>query len=415
MLQISKEFAPPFKMIEPFFKYGSLLYILALISLLFIDSNSSLVDFKVVGFAHLFLLGFVMIVIFGAMAQLVPVVLEVGHFSVDLYYIIFPTLFFGTLILVGGFWFESALIPYGAMLVLIAMLVFLFETFATLKKTTANTLTVQAVRYGNIFLTIAIIVGFIMAVAIGNGLNINVARLLPIHVVLVIFGYVTVTVIGLSMVLLPMFGLAHGYEDKDVQRAFKLLVYSVIAFSLLRLIGLDFLSNFAFITIAIAIILYFKQLLILYKIRARKLLDIWYKHIYTAFIALVVATLLGLIGYLFGSSNLLKAAVWGYVIGFFAFVINGHLLKIIPFLVWFERFSPLVGKKKVPMLHEMLNDKDSEFSFWLSLGGLVIGAIGLLFGSDDLFKGGVLLLVAGAFFMYRSIVYILNFKEEDYV
>jgi len=415
MLQISKEFAPPFKMIEPFFKYGSLLYIFSLISLLFIDSNSALVDFKVVGFAHLFLLGFVMIVIFGAMAQLVPVVLEVGHFSVDLYYIIFPTLFIGTLTLVGGFWFESALIPYGALLVFISMLIFLFETFATLKKTTANTLTVQAVRYGNIFLTIAIVVGFIMAVAIGNGLNIDVSRLLPIHVVLVIFGYVTITVIGLSMVLLPMFGLAHGYEDKDVELAFKILVYSVIAFSILRLIGLDILSNIALLAIAVGIIFYLKQLLILYKIRARKLLDIWYKHIYVAFISLVIATFIGLVGYFFNLENFLKAAVWIYIIGFFAFVINGHLLKIVPFLVWFERFSPLVGKKKVPMLHEMLNDKDSEFSFWFSLAGLVIGAIGLLLGNDDLFKGALLLLVAGAFFMYRSIVYILNFKEEDYV
>jgi len=415
MLQISKEFAPPFKMIEPFFKYGSLLYILSLISLLFIDSSSSLIDFKIVGFAHLFLLGFVMIIIFGAMAQLIPVVLEVGHFSVDLYYIIFPTLFFGTLLLVGGFWFESSLIPYGAMLVFISMLIFLFETFATLKKTTSNTLTVRAVKYGNIFLTIAIIVGFIMAIAIGNGLNIDVSKLLPIHVVLVIFGYVTVTVIGLSMVLLPMFGLAHGYEDKDVELAFKILVYSVIAFSLLRLIGLDFLSNFALLGIAVAIVFYLKQLLILYKIRARKLLDIWYKHIYVAFISLVVASFLGLLGYFFSVDKLLKAAIWIYVIGFFAFVINGHLLKIIPFLVWFERFSPLVGKKKVPMLHEMLSDKDAEYSFWLSLAGLVIGAIALLIGSDDIFKGGVLILVFGAFFMYRSIVYILNFKEEDYV
>ncbi len=415
MTQVSSDFAPPFKMIEPFFKYGSLLYILSLISLLFIDSNSSIIDFKIVGFAHLFLLGFVMIIIFGAMAQLIPVVLEVGHFSVDLYYVIFPTLFIGTLLLVSGFWFESSLIPYGAMLVFISMLVFLFETFATLKKTTTNTLTVQAVRYGNIFLTIAIIVGFIMAIAIGNGLNIDVSRLLPIHVVLVIFGYVTITIVGLSMVLLPMFGLAHGYEDKDVELAFKLLVYSVIAFSVLRLIGLDFLSNLAFLTIALAIIFYIKQLLTLYKIRARKLIDIWYKHIYVAFISLVVATLLGLIGYFFNLDNFFKAAAWIYIIGFFAFVINGHLLKIIPFLVWFERFSPLVGKKRVPMLHEMLNDKDSEFSFWFSLAGLVIGAIGLLLGSDDIFKGGVLLLVAGAFFMYKSVVYILNFKEEDYV
>ncbi len=93
MLSVSRDFAPPFKMIEPFFKYGSILYIVSLISLLFIDSQNNLVDFKIVGFAHMFLLGFVMIVIFGAMAQLIPVALEVGHFSVDLYYIIFPIYF----------------------------------------------------------------------------------------------------------------------------------------------------------------------------------------------------------------------------------------------------------------------------------------------------------------------------------
>jgi len=415
MMQISKEFAPPFKMIEPFFKYGSILYIIAIASLLFINSNSNLIDFKIVGFAHLFLLGFVMIVIFGAMAQLVPVILEVGHFSVDLYYIIFPTLFVGTIVLVSGFWFASALIPYGAMLVFVAMSVFLFETLMTLKQTTTNNITVASVKYGNYFLMAAIVVGFIMAVAIGNGLNIDITRLLPIHVVLVIFGYVTVTIIGLSMVLLPMFGLSHGYKENDVKNAFNIIVGTVIAFSVLKLIGLDFLANLSLIAIVTAVGLYLKQLLILYKIRARKLMDIWYKHIYTAFISMVVATVLGVIGYYFNLNTFLKSALWIYVIGFFAFVINGHLLKIIPFLVWFERFSPLVGKKKVPMLHEMLADKDCEYSFWLSLAGLVIGAIGLLFGSDSLFKGAVLLLVVGAFFMYRSVKYILDFKEEDYV
>ena len=415
MMQISKEFAPPFKMIEPFFKYGSILYIFAIASLLFIDSNSSLIDFKIVGFAHLFLLGFVMIVIFGAMAQLIPVVLEVGHFSVDLYYIIFPTLFIGTITLVSGFWFASALIPYGAMLVFVAMAVFLFETLMTLKQTTTNNITVKSVKWGNYFLMAAIVVGFIMAVAIGNGLNIDITRLLPIHVVLVILGYVTVTIIGLSMVLLPMFGLAHGYDDKDVENAFKLLVGSVIGFSVLKLIGLDILANISLLASVVAVGLYLKQLITLYKIRARKLIDIWYKHIYTAFISLGLGTLIGAIGYYFGLDSFLKTALWIYVIGFFAFVINGHLLKIIPFLVWFERFSPLVGKKKVPMLHEMLHDKDCEYSFWLSLSGLVIGAIGLLFSSDSLFKGAVLLLVVGAFFMYRSVKYILDFKEEDYV
>jgi hypothetical protein len=47
-----------------------------------------------------------MVIIFGAMAQLIPVVLEVGHEVVDLYYVILPLLVIGTIIMVIGFWFN---------------------------------------------------------------------------------------------------------------------------------------------------------------------------------------------------------------------------------------------------------------------------------------------------------------------
>ena len=53
---------------------------------------------------HLFLLGFVMMIIFGAMAQLIPVVLEVGHVVVEVYYVILPLLGIGTTMMILGFW-----------------------------------------------------------------------------------------------------------------------------------------------------------------------------------------------------------------------------------------------------------------------------------------------------------------------
>jgi len=413
MFSISKDFAPPLKMIEPFFKFGSIIYLISTFALLFLNSNANLNDLNIVGWAHLFLLGFVMIIIFGAMAQLVPVVLEVGHFSVDLYYIIFPSLAIGSILMVVGFWFAPAVLPYGGLLVLVAMAVFLFETFMTLKKAESNTLTVKAVKVGNIFLTIAIVIGFFMALAIGAGVNVDLSRFLPIHIVLVLFGYVTITVIGLSMILLPMFGLAHGYDDNDVERAFKIVVASITLFSIVSLFKLTFIANIALLGIGAGIIFYLKQIATLYKIRARKLLDIWYKHIYVAFISLGASLFFGILWLFFSFENGLKVAVWLVVMGFFTFVINGHLLKIIPFLVWFERFSELVGKKKVPMLHEMLPDREVEYSFWLSMSGLIVGAIGLLIGSNDLFKGGVMLLAIGSIFMLKTVLYILNFKVED--
>lgn len=55
---------------------------------------------------HLFLLGFVMMIIFGAMAQLIPVVLEAGHTVMDAYYVIFPLLF------VFDFWLMPGMLPH---------------------------------------------------------------------------------------------------------------------------------------------------------------------------------------------------------------------------------------------------------------------------------------------------------------
>ena len=184
-------------------------------------------------------------------------------------------------------------------------------------------------------------------------------------------------------------------------------------FSIASMFKLTYIEDIALLGIGVGIIFYLKQVATLYKIRARKLLDIWYKHIYVAFISLGLSLFFGILWLFFDFENGLKVAVWLIVMGFIAFVINGHLLKIIPFLVWFERFSSLVGKKKVPMLHEMLPDKEVEYSFWLSMSGLSVGAIGLLFGSDDLFKGGVVLLAIGSIFMVKTVFYILNFKAED--
>jgi len=89
MLQISREFAPPFGLILPFFVAGTLFYLVSMAALLAYSPHFHYAQLSVAGWIHLFLVGYVMMVIFGAMAQLAPVVLEVGHFSVEWYYLIF--------------------------------------------------------------------------------------------------------------------------------------------------------------------------------------------------------------------------------------------------------------------------------------------------------------------------------------
>jgi len=151
-------------------------------------------------------------------------------------------------------------------------------------------------------------------------------------------------------------------------------------------------------------------------LRVRKELDIWLKSMIFGFISLFISLILGLLSLLPNSSEtILHTSIWFFILGFIGFLINGHLYKIVPFLVWFERFSPLVGKRKVPMLHEMYPKKQAEFMFWSSSIGVIFGGIGLLSESEFIFKLGISLLVVGAVFLFTSMVNMLAYGKGENV
>ena len=96
--------------------------------------------------------------------------------------------------------------------------------------------------------------------------------------------------------------------------------------------------------------------------------------------------------------------------GFFAFLITGHIYKIIPFLVWFEKFSPLVGKQKVPMLADMVPQKSAQAQFVFCAVGVVLVAFALVFQSTLFIDAGASFLLMGTLAFMRSVFYMINFK-----
>ena len=212
MTPVSKDFAPPLKLIAPFFKWGVVFYLLSMLALLFFEPTFAYQQMDIAGWMHLFLLGFVMMIIFGAMAQLIPVVLEVGHVVVEVYYVILPLLGIGTTMMILGFWLAPVLLPYGGMLVLVAMVIFAFENMATLKNSKLDNMTVSTVKWSNGYLLLGILTGFFIALGFAGSVNIDVALMLKAHVYAVLGGYVLLTIMGLSLTLIPMFSLAHGLK-----------------------------------------------------------------------------------------------------------------------------------------------------------------------------------------------------------
>jgi len=411
MKQISNDFAPPLKLIAPFFKYGVIFYLLSMLSLLFFEPTFSYQQMDIAGWIHLFLLGFVMMIIFGAMAQLIPVVLEVGHVVVDVYYVIFPLLGVGASVLVLGFWFNTALLSYGGLLVLIAMAIFASENIATLKKTELKTLTVRTVAWSNGYLLLGILTGFAIALGFTGNLNIDIELMLKAHVYAVLGGYVMLTIMGLSLTLIPMFSLAHGFDEKPIRIAFNTLITGVGLVFVSALFGQEWLMTIGYIVSFVAVMFYTWQIYIIAELTVRKEMDVWAKSMIFAFGALLFSMATGAVSILTGDASMLHTTVWFFLLGFVSFMIIGHLYKIVPFLVWFERFAPLVGKEKVPMLNEMYSKEGANMMFNFTVVGVVVGGLGLLFESNMLFKAGGSFLFFGAIFLVMTMNKMLAYGK----
>ncbi|MDY0233987.1 MAG: hypothetical protein RBS11_08115 [Sulfurimonas sp.] len=411
MFSISQDFAPPFKLISPFFILGGVFYLLASIYIFsFTSENLFAQDTKVLSLVHLYLLGFVMMVIFGAMAQLVPVVLEVGHSAVELFYAIWPLLGIGTLLMAVGFLGYPALLPYGGVVVLISMMIFVMEIFSTIKKVKKLSLVISSVLISNTFLFFGIIFGLVMALGYAGVIEVDIISLLRSHVYLVIGGYIIVTLMGLSVVLLPMFGLSHGFSMRPLEISIATMSLSVVLVVVSSFVEYLFIEYLAYLLAVASMIIYFYMTYTIFKTRARKEIDIYVMSLIYGYISMLVAVAIGVTHLFVVYEPLLVTSGWLMFFGFFGFVIIGHMYKIIPFLVWFERFSPLVGKQKVPMLADMVPKKSSHAQFIFGAVGVSIIAIAILIQNDTMIKAGASFLVVGAFALLRNVLFMINYK-----
>jgi len=100
-------------------------------------------------------------------------------------------------------------------------------------------------------------------------------------------------------------------------------------------------------------------------------------------------------------------------LGFFNMLIYGSMYKIVPFLTWFHRFSSLVGKKKVPMLADMLPQKLPDFQVVVSATGLAVFIVGIVLSVEWIYLSGVFLMTAGSLIFIYVIYYVLSFRLEE--
>ena len=411
LMNISQQFAPPFKLVGSFFVSAMLILFIGIVLLFNFDINSlHTQNAFVLSWVHLFLLGFVMMSIFASMAQLLPVVLEVEHFSIDLYYVVNPLLFIGTILIFFGFYKYPVILSYGGVIVFISFFIFLFESFLTIKKVKKLNFLSTTVLVANIFLLLGLIVAIILSFVYSGNLDLDIKALMLSHVYLVFVGYLGITIISMSYILIPMFWLSHSFNNIYLKLAFYSISVGVVLVVLSQILKFKLFENLGYFVVLIGFILFIYQLYLIFKTKVRKQKDIYYKYIVFSVVNFVTALILVCLYFIVLNDYFLVVAGFIFLLGFLTPIITAHLYKIIPFLVWFHRFAPLVGKQKVPMLADMVPIKSSDFGFVFYFVGFVLSLIAFSLSSDILFKSAISFLLIGTSFIIKDVFYIINYK-----
>ena len=414
---LATDMAPPFILVAHYMIAGAIFYAITAFLLPFYanEVNGYFLSSSIASLMHLYLLGFVMMVIFGAMYQLVPVVLEIPIFSKDFAYVQFYMFVSGILIFTFGLWDENytQILPYGAMLMYISMLIFVANVFLTYRNITRWDIVAKFILVSNIFLTIGVTIGFIIALNLIYGFYPDILDLVQMHIATTIFGYVIMTIMGIGMILLPMFSLSHGFKQTAIEMAF----YTIIIGLALFLIGTFFKLNILkfggilFSTVAIFFALY--QMYLIFSTRIRKQNDFWAKNMMASFATLIISFFILLAGVI--TKNDTYYLLFGFTLffGFFTFFVVGHIYKILPFLVWYQRYSPLVGKIKVPMLNDMIHEKVADSQFWITLVGLLLAISAIMIKIPLIFQVGTVIMGIGTLLVIYNIYFTLIYGIEE--
>lgn len=406
MNQIGSQNAPSPKVVIPHFVFGGLIWLVVTLLITFNSEAFTQHFFNPVllSITHLLALGWITMVIFGALYQLIPVIVEVKLHSEKLAVFSFVLLGLGTLLLAFSFWnlaFGTLMFTAGGLIV-VAVISFLINILTTIYKSTKKSIERTFIVSAVIWLLFTVLAGLTLAI------NFNHPFLKPAHLELLklhahagIVGWFLQLIIGVSSRLIPMFMVAHNLNTKKLNVAFYLINFALIIgiFSLFFEIKLGVTASI-FIGL-IGVFSYLSFLVEAYQKRIKKQLDIGMKQSAFSFLLLLIPCLLILMLLpnfsLFTAFTLPLIIAYGSIlmVGFITSLIMGQTYKTLPFIVWLKVYRGKIGKLKLPLPKDLYNEKIAVAQLWLFALGIVVFLIGIISSNTFLIQlSGVILFLS---------------------
>ena len=389
---LSLEQTPPlavpliFMLTAPFFPV-----LASLVTLLYPEALGNRWDPALIAITHLLTLGFVVMVMVGALQQFFPVLVGVQLtkpllFSRVLYFGIAS----GTLVLCSGFLMMlPVLIGVGALLLALSFLWLITRLLLSLLRSGASTNVTLGMKLALFSFLVTLLLGLYLAAGYALPQVTLQRSLTSLHLGWGLFGWVGLLIFTVSYQVVPMFQVTPKYPDQMIRWLAVIMFLNRVLISLVRVTDIipDHISATIVLLLEFVVCsgftLYALMTLRLQQKRRRKVADVtmdyWRFGLSCLLIALVTIALAEGAIVSFRGMDLLIGVLM--IIGFTMSLITGMLYKIIPFLVWLHLTNVIDintrWQMKIPNMKKIVPDRHARFQFRLHLVavGLILSSV----------------------------------------
>jgi len=374
---------------------------------------------ETIALTHLITLGWLAMTMIGAFYQMVPVLVGGKVPFINLSRFVHFIFILGILAFVSGFFFSLQLLFIIAIISLtVSFLIFIAQISISVFKQRADRPVVVAMRISILSLTFTVILGIISVGVFAGWWMFPFDRLSmkTAHITVGFLGWIGALIMGVGFHVIPMFYLSPPFPVKQAQWILRGIILCLF------LVTVGLLLNFDSIWIILAgspgiaaVLMFVIKTYSMLKQRKRKIVDSTLRYWKVGLIALPISMLF-IVSYTFWQEEKILF-LFGilFLIGFALSITSGMLYKIIPFLVWFHRFSSMAGQEGVPLLKDILSARSADWQWKIFIIMFFILAAGIIFQLDILirFAGGIFVISSGLLFAnFYKAIYKIEFKDS---
>jgi hypothetical protein len=360
---------------------------------------------------HLVAIGWLSLLMLGALFQFVPVLIAKPLYSDTLPLPTLALLVTGLAALLTGFLQLGSSIPgpspsfpAAAVLLGCGVTLALWNLGRTLWPARPLPLPARFVATGLLCAGAATALGIVFALVLGGVAGdpklVNITAYgIPVHAIAGLAGWLTFTAIGVSYRLLAMFMLA---PEGDTARSRAVLYFAAVALALAILGGTAAIClgrglNTVLIVAAVfgvcSLGLYGIDVLHLYRARKRRTIELNARMAAVALANLGAVVLLAIALIMLGQFEAqIGAVVFLATFGWLTGLGLAKLYKIVAFLTWLECYGPVLGKVATPRVQDLVVETRATKWFWLYFAGVWTATALLLLTAPAGFRASAALM-----------------------